>query len=513
VSRPRPLNGLDALFLHLESARTPMHMGSVAVFEGGPLTDAAGRVRIEKLRTGVEDRLDLVPNLRRRPRSALFGEAGPVWVDDGEFDLAAHMRVVRLPAPGTFDQLAALSAEILAVPLDLGRPLWEMWFVEGLAGARVGLIQKLHHALADGLGGVELATILLDAERHPRRPHPAHRSWYPEPVPDALSIGAFDASARVASVVRGARLVLRRAVHPVPTLRAGWRLADALSTLATPAVFAPRSPINAPIGQARRVAFVRVSLASLVGVERAFGVTVNDVVLSAVAGGLRRMLLERGEDARGELQALVPVGASHADHALGNRVSAMLGRLPIGVADPVARLQAVGTAMARVKAHHQDLAAAALLGELDPLPQSVLGTIAWVVHHQPLVNVVVTNVPGTPFPLYAHGARMLEVYPIVPLGGNLTVGVAALSYDGQMHIGLYADRDRCPDLQTLADGMRQSFAEMIGAAGVDEAPAGHDGHASDHPRTATNHPPRPRGAPKGPAPAGARAGHGGGARR
>ncbi|HUO49697.1 MAG TPA: wax ester/triacylglycerol synthase domain-containing protein, partial [Acidimicrobiales bacterium] len=304
LMRPRRLTGLDALFLHLESPRTPMHMGSVAVFEGGPLTDATGRIRIETLRADVEDRLDLVPNLRCRPRRAFLGESAPVWVDDGEFDLTAHMRVVALPTPGTMEQLAALSEEILAVPLDLDHPLWEMWFVEGLAGGRVGLVQKLHHAMADGLAGVELATVLLDAERHPRRPHGARRPWYPEPMPGALSVAAFDASARLASGLRVLRLGARRLADPVPTLRRAITTADALGTVLTPRLFAPRSSLNAPIGQARRIAFVRAPMEQLVAVEHAHGVTINDIVLSAVAGGLRHMLQARGEVVEGELQAL-----------------------------------------------------------------------------------------------------------------------------------------------------------------------------------------------------------------
>jgi diacylglycerol O-acyltransferase / wax synthase len=475
-----PLGALDATFLHLESQRTPMHMGSVAIFEGGPLCDTHGRVRIEKLRADVEERLDLVPKLRRRVRFAFFGEAAPVWVDDPDFDLTAHMRVVALPAPGTMDQLAALSAEILAVPLDLGAPLWEMSFVEGLAGGRVALIEKLHHALADGLAGVELATVLLDTTRHPRHPHVDARPWRPQPAPRALSLAVRDMTGRGATLVHGARMALRSLVRPRATARAAGRLADALSTLATPRLIAPRSSINVPIGQARRVAFVRVSLDHIVAVERRHDVTVNDVVLAAVAGGLRRMLMARGDDVDGgELQVLVPVGAPHdGDHGLGNRVSAMLARLPVGVEDPVDRLRAVAASVAHAKVHHQAVVGQALLAVLEPVPQPVLAAAARAVHHQTVVNLVVTNVPGPRFPLYAHGAKMLEAYPIVPLAGNLSLGVAALSYDGQMHIGLYADRDACPDLERLADGIRRSFEELV--PGTSPAP-GHRTEAATGP--------------------------------
>jgi len=491
------LRGLDALFLRLDGARTPMHMGSVAVFEGAPLTDAAGRVRIEKLRAEVEDRLDLVPNLRRRPLRAHLAGAAPVWVDDERFDLATHVRVVAVPAPGTSAELGALSEEILAVPLDFGHPLWELWFVEGLAGGRVGLIQKIHHALADGLGGVEMAMVLLDTERHPRPPHGPRPVWYPEPAPGTVSMVAREGSARLADGLRAVRVGAGWARHPGVALGQAGRMAGALATVASPRVLAPRSPLNRPIGQARRVAFVRERMDLLTAVERAFGVTVNDILLCAVAGGLRSMLSAHGADPRGELQALVPVGVPHEAGTLGNQVSAMLGRVPVGIADPVERLSSVARSMARVKGHHQSLAAGLLVDALDFVPEPLLGLTARAVHHQPFVNLVVTNVPGTPFPLYAHGARMLEVYPIVPLGGNLSLGVAALSYDGAMHIGLYGDREACGDLNLVAGGIRETFGELAEAAGVPvPAQEGTPGVAAPG-RPGRPGPARPRSAPKG----------------
>jgi diacylglycerol O-acyltransferase len=276
--------------------------------------------------------------------------------------------------------------------------------------------------------------------------------------------------------------VLSGVTRPVSTVRAGLKIVDAVATLATPRLIAPRSSINAPIGQARRVAFVRVALDHLLELERAFEVTVNDVVLAAVTGGLRRLLESRGEQLAGrELQVLVPVAVRGAAagpdaaaavtrrpaavapdaHEFGNAVSAMLARLPVGVEDPGRRLRAVAASTARAKAHHQALVGEMVLGAFEVLPQPVLAAAARVVQHQPVVNLVVTNVPGPPAPLYAHGAKMLEAYPIVPLAGNLSLGVAALSYDGQMHLGLYADRDRFPDLEVLADGIRRSIEELV----------------------------------------------------
>ena len=474
----RPLGALEATFLYLDTPRTPMHLGSVAIFEAGPLCDAHGRIQIEALRAHVEERIDLVPKLRRRVKFSVLGEAAPTWVDDTDFDVASHMHVVAVPEPGTMDQLAELSAQILAEPLASDFPLWELWFVEGLAGGRVGLIEKLHHSLADGLAGVELAAVLLDTTRRPVHRPPDAEPWRPEPVPSERALVAGDLAARRDRARRGARRVVRGLTRPMTSVRAGLKVADALATLATPRLIAPRSSINGRIGQARRVAFVRVALDHLVDVERAYEVTVNDVVLAAVTGGLRRLLLGRGEHLVGrELQVLVPVsvpsaaghepaghepaGHEPAGHELGNNVSAMLARLPVGIEDPAERLRAVGASTSRAKAHHQALAGEVILGVAGILPQPALAAVARVVQHQPVANLVVTNVPGPSVPLYAHGAKMLEAYPIVPLAGNLSIGVAALSYDGQMHIGLYADRDRCPDLEVLADGIRRSIEELV----------------------------------------------------
>jgi len=499
VVHARPLSGLDATFLHLETARTPMHMGSVAVFEGGPLRDAGGRIRIERLRADVEERLDLVPKLRQRVRRPFLGQVAPVWVDDEDFDVAAHMRVVALPKPGTTAQLARLSAEILAVPLDIDLPLWQMWFVEGLSGGRVGLVEKLHHSLADGLGGVELATLLLDPGRRPRHLASAPTPWHPEPVPGAMSLAARDLSVATARLVRAGRLAARSMLAPVRTTRSGLRLVDGLSSVLPPGLLAPRSSVNTRIGQARRVGFVRVAMEHLQAVERAHGVTINDVVLAAVTGGLRRLLVSRGEHLTGlELQVLVPVGVPHDDgHALGNDVSAMLVRLPVWCADPGERLALVAASAERAKRHGQAAAYRVLIDALDALPQPLLAGVAGVMQHQPVVNLVVTNVRGPASPLYAHGARMLEVYPIVPLAGNLSLGVAALSYDGHMHLGLYADRDACPDVGVFAQGVRRSFAELIGPLDTGRRSAAR--HEA-RPLEATAAP-RPTRTPRGPRPA------------
>jgi len=483
-----PLSPLDAMFLYLESPRTPMHAGSVAIFEGSAFKHGDGVVRIQDIRDEIGRRLDLVPKLRRRVRFPRIGQGGPIWVDDSAFDIAHHVRHIALPAPGTETELLELSAELLAVPLDRAHPLWELWFVEGLEGGRMGLVEKVHHALADGLASVELATVLLDFESHPAPSEaPASPPWRSRPEPREVTVVARDLVRRGTAPMRTGLSLLGSLGHPVRSIRRATEVTRAVGTLATPRTMAPRSSLNVAVSQGRRVAFVRQALEPLKGVEQSFGVTINDVLLAAVSGGLRAQLIGRGETIAGvTLQALVPVGLDrHGDHRLGNKVSAIIVRLPLDEADPVARLVAVSQATGRCKDRRQALVGGYITRALDPWPRSILAGGAHLVHRQRLANLVITNVPGPPIPLYSMGARMLEAFPIVPLAGNLSLSVAAFSYDGQLSIGILADRDRCPDVEVLAHGIGTSFAELVAAAG--EGTVESDPHPAATPKPSPTH--------------------------
>jgi diacylglycerol O-acyltransferase len=460
-----PLSGLDAFFLYLESPRTPLHSGSVAIFEGGPLTDRMGRLRIEAIRTAVERRLHLVPKLRRRVVFGSVGEVAPLWVDDQEFDISRHIRRLALPAPGDEQQLADLAAGLMEVPIDLEHPLWELWFVEGLEGGRIGLVQKLHHALADGIAGVELATVLLDLDPRAPFPPPPARPWRPSPVPNEVLVLGREVLRRSTAPLRAMGTGIDAARHPLRTGHSFVRVTDSLRTVAGPRIIAPRSSLNQPIGRSRRLAFVRQSMSELKLVEQRFGVTLNDILLSAVAGGVQSLYASRGESSNaGGIQVLVPVGVPHhGEHSLGNQVSAMIPRLTLAESDPVMRLGCVAKEMSSCKAHHQAIVGEALVAMLDRLPQIGVGLAAQIVHHQPFVNMVVTNVPGVSVPLYAMGARMLEAFPIVPLAGNLSAGVAALSYGDHLAVGIIGDRDRLGDIDVLANGIRSTFSDLVAA--------------------------------------------------
>lgn len=465
------LSGLESLFLHLETPRTPMHAASIAVFEGGQLVDDDGLLRIEELRAGIDERLDLLPRLRQRVHRAPLHLFPPVWEDDPHFDIAFHVNHLALPRPGDEDQLLELCAELLSWPLDLTRPPWEIWFVEGLAEGKVAVFEKFHHSLSDGIGGVQLAAVLLDVRPDVPAGTSAH-TWRPTPPRHTGEVVAHDLASRGAAVAHVLAAAGEQLRHPGAVLGELASAAEGIYSLLGSQTIAPRTSVNAPVGRHRRLAVVRQSMDALRGAGAQAGATVNDVLLTAVAAGVRRLLQHRGQSLK-ELQVMVPVGLEHeAGAELANRVSAMLVRLPLDIEDPVELLGAVAGVVGRAKTDHQSSAGRLLIAALDLAPEPVIGAAGLLVQHQPFVNLVVTNVPGSPVPLYAMGTRLLEAVPIVPIAGNLSVGVAALSYEDRLVVGITADRDRCPDVGVLAGGIEDAFAALIDAASAGVPAAG-----------------------------------------
>jgi len=456
------LTPLDASFLYMESEHTPMHMGSVGIFEGAPLRDTHGCLRIDEVRDEVSSRLHLVPKLRKIVRFPLAGEATPVWVDDPEFDITNHVHQASLPAPGEDAQLLEFCAELMSFPLDRGHPLWGIWLVDGLAGDRVAIVEMLHHAVADGLAGVELATVLLDTRpREPSR-HPPE-AWRPAPGPGAVAsatAGMVRARDYLGHMVASGWDLVR---HPSRAPQVAGRYAAAFTNLLRSPTATSRCSLNAPVGFGRRALVVRQSLDGLRQASHHFGVTLNDLLLTAVAAGVHDLLSARGEVMEGrQLHVLVPIGAPHhGDRRLGNVLSVMVVPVPISAAPALRRLRAVAAAERSSKDHEQAQAVRAVLDSLDAWPPATLAAATHVVHHQPLVNLVVTNVPGPDIPLYVLGARMLEAVPFIPLGGNLSVGVAALSYAGRLSVGILCDPVACPDADVMAKGMERCFGELV----------------------------------------------------
>jgi diacylglycerol O-acyltransferase len=455
------LSALDVSFLYLEEPTTPMHVGGLLVFEPPP-----EGFDYERLVTLIEDRIGLVPRYRQKVRWVPGHLANPVWVDDADFDVTFHVRRSALPRPGSEAQLYELVSRLMSRRLDRSRPLWEMYLVEGLKGGRTAIISKTHHAMVDGVSAVDIGQVILDVTPTPR--DVPDDLWMPAPAPGPVSLVA-DAVAdlvrrptAVADTVRMGALDLRSTVGKVAGAVGG--LAAAARIAARPA---PATPMNLPIGEQRRFGVARTDLDDYKRVRKLHGGTVNDVVLATVAGALRGWLLSRGEavTASTTMRALVPVSVrTDAQRGSGgNRVSSYLVDLPIGEPDPVVRLSQVSYAMKAHKESGQSVGADALvaLGGFAPPTLHSLGARAANSSARRLFNLVVTNVPGPQFPLYAAGAQLLELFPVVPLARGQGLSIGLTSYNGGVYYGLNADRDSLPDVDVIGSLLEESLAELV----------------------------------------------------
>jgi diacylglycerol O-acyltransferase / wax synthase len=456
------LTSLDSSFLHLERLEYPMHVGAMSILEGEPFIDQEGRFKIEEVRDLVLSRLPLMPRFRRRLMLVPYDQGRPIWVDDTRFDITYHVRLTALPRPGSWEQLVALTTRVQEQLLDRERPLWELWFVEGLEGGHIGVIQKTHHALIDGVSGVDVATLLMDATA--AYTPPEIPEWKPEPPPSSTQLLVDTLIERLtepAEIVRSVRSLLRGPRHLFERLSEMTRSA---STMVTRDAIAPRTSLNARTGRHRRLAVVRVPLSEVKEIRAGLGGTVNDVVLAGVGGGLRRLLQQRAESTDDlQLRTMCPVSVRPDDARgeLGNKVSAMFVSMPLDGRSAFERLSFISAQTRDLKERRQALSAEMILSASDFIAPTLMSLAARVVHRQPFFNLIVTNVPGPQFPLYMMGARLLEAFPIVPLTRNLTVVVGILSYDGTMHFGLWADRDHFADLEVFAGGIDDAFAELL----------------------------------------------------
>ena len=456
------LTPLDASFLSLEEPATPLHVGGVLVLE-------APRDGLESLVRHVTARLPLVPRYRQRVLTVPGHLAGPVWADDPDFDVDYHVRRSALPRPGAEAQLLDLVSRLTSRPLDRRRPLWELYLVEGLTGNRIAVVTKTHPALVDGLTAVDIGQALLDVEPNTATPHPD--DWRPRRLPGPAQL----VGQALGSYLLDPSAAVHTALGSVTDVRvAGQRLAGAVSGMAATlrsAVFpAPASPLNAPIGRQRRVAVARADLDGLRTIRKVHGVTLNDVLLTVVAGALREWLLSRGEPLLGSttVRTLVPVSVQpEEDVAPGSRVATHLVDLPVGEPNPRVRLTRISFAMRGVAQHGRSVGAGtlvALTGFASPTLHA-LGARAARGLSRRLFNLVVTNVPGPQVPLYAAGSRMLEVFPVVPLARGQGLSVGITSYDGRVWFGLNADEHIVGDVGVLASLIEEEVAELVDAAG------------------------------------------------
>jgi WS/DGAT/MGAT family acyltransferase len=457
------LTGLDASFLHLEDAAAHMHVAGVMIFEGPPPP-------YDDLLEAIERRLGLVPRYRQRLAFVPLGQGRPKWVDDPHLNLRYHVRSTALPGPGSEEQLKALAGRVFAQQLDRDKPLWEIWLVEGLEGDRFAMLSKTHHALVDGISGVDIMSVLFDTSAEPAAPTDTGERWLPRPLPSSAQLfgeALMERATIPGELARSVRSVFRGPRRVVDGLRDAAVGVGAMAWAGLNP--APTTPYNKSIGPHRRYTWVRANLADLKAIKNELGGTVNDVVLATVAGALGKHLRRRGTNTDGlELKAMVPVSvrADVERGALGNRVAAMMAPLPVWCQDPVARLDIVREELKGLKSGGQAVGAQVLTELSGFAPATVMGQASRLMARQRFFNLVVTNVPGPQLPLFLAGRRMVDPFPMVPLVKNQGLGIALLSYAGKINFGLVGDYDVMYDLDDFADDVQESLAELAAEAGV-----------------------------------------------
>jgi diacylglycerol O-acyltransferase / wax synthase len=459
------LTALDASFLYLEQQAMHMHVAGLSVLD--PSTRPDGRLRAEDIERVFVSRLHLAPRLRQKVKMVPYGLALPVWVDDASFDLDFHVRRAALPSPGGRLELAEQAQRILSRPLDRTKPLWELYVIEGLEDGHVATLMKVHHAMIDGLSGMHLTAALFDLTPEPPQ-EPPPPAWEPDPEPSSQDL-LRDATQTlfahpVQALMNGIDAVRRSPA--IAALDAGTVLSGFRSILDMGA--RPPSALDVQIGPNRRFAIADAPLQRFKDIKDALGGTVNDAVLTVVGGAMHRLLRDRKEPTRGRtLRVMVPVSvAGGRDASLGNRVAPAFIDLPVGAMGPKRRLAAVRAGTAHLKESMMAMSADAIIGLGAYAPGGMLAGAARLASRGPWFNLVVSNIPGPPRPMYLAGARLVAQYPSLPLGENSALSIACTSIGGTMAFGLTGDYDGMPDLQHLAFALEESLGEVSKAAGL-----------------------------------------------
>jgi WS/DGAT/MGAT family acyltransferase len=444
----------------MEEGGAHMHIGALAVFAGPPPS-------AEAFRAHIDARLPRLPRYRQRVQEMPLGTGRPVWVEDEHFRLDYHVRHTALPAPGGDRELLNLVDRVIGQRLDRSKPLWEMWLVEGLAADRWAIIAKTHHAMVDGVSGVDLMSVLFDLTPDVQNEPPP--AWSPRPTPGAVDLLATGALGLVRNVAELAGQGVGLALHPQEAVRTTIGKVTALADAAKPFVSgAPKTPFNEKPGPHRRVAIVATDLADYKRVKASSGgATVNDVVLAAVAGALSRFLADRGVDTADlTLRACVPVSLRPDSKrgALGNEIAIMNAPLPVGLTDPRERLLAVKQAMEDLKSSKQAEGAKVLTSLENALPPAMLARASRLGFSSRLYNLLVTNVPGPQLPIYLLGKQLEELVPLAFLAPEHQLAIGIMSYHGSVVYGLMADADAVPDLDVLAKHLRDALSELVATA-------------------------------------------------
>ena len=451
------LSALDASFLYLESERTPMHISSLAIYEGPAPTNA-------QLRDMLERRLPLVPRFRQKLASTPFGLHRPVWIDDEDFDLDAHLAHVALFEPRE-EALLQLSGRILSQPLCKTRPLWEMWMISGLPRGRFAILSKTHHCLWDGIAGIDLHSVLLD-DSPDGRPTEDIVPFKPRANPSGLGMLARAARDRLNESIDVTNGLINAVRDPVGAYRQARSLVrDVSSFTGSLLKQAPNSSLNTTIGARRRYALGRASLTDVKGLKPRFGASVNDVVLAAVAGGLREWQLHRDVTPH-DMRVMVPVSVRGENTDLGNRVAMVVVQLPVADKTPAMRLERVHRTMTNAKESGHVAAGETITRLSSFMPPMGVAALTRAQAVMRPFNLLVTNIPGPQMPLYLLGRKLVELFPQAPLATDQGLSIAALSYDNKIGFGLLADHDILPDVEVIAAGIESSLDDLLIAGGA-----------------------------------------------
>jgi diacylglycerol O-acyltransferase len=483
TQRKDRLTPVDASFLLQEHESSHMHVGGLMIFEGPP----PGYVEfIEHL----ESRMHLVPRYRQKLAEPRFEMGRPFWVDDPRFNIEYHVRHTALPKPGSLDQLRLLTGRVFSQRLDRSKPMWELYLVQGLEDNRFALISKTHHAMIDGIAGVDIASVLFDVTPVPRDVPPPDEPWTPSPEPSQSELIAEGVKSIARTPFRLAGRAVTALQHPGPAVRQARESVEALGEVAWAGMNpAPDTPLNVPIGPHRRLLWVDAGLKDFKEIKDALGGTVNDVVLTVVTGAMRRFLRSRGVRTEGlALRALVPVSIRAEDERgqPGNRIAAMRGPLPVYCDEPVECLRIVSEQMRDLKESKQALGAEVIAGLQDFAPPTLLAQASRLNFSTRLFNLIVTNVPGPQFPLYLQGRELEKLVPVAFLPENHAIAIAIMSYNGQFEFGLLGDYDAMPDMDFVQSAIEETVAELLAAAReVSPPPASNGGRRGQRGARAT----------------------------
>ena len=463
------LSGMDATFLYLESPSWLMHVSLVGIYD---VSTMEGGYSFEKMRQHIADRVNVVPPFHRRLVEVPFQFHHPVWIEDPDFNLDYHVRRVVCPAPGGRRELGEMAAQIASVPLDRNRPLWEAWIIEGLKNDRVGFVVKVHHSAIDGASGAEIMTHLFDIEPSP--PRVEHDPIEPEHVPNDLELLTYAALSKLQRTQDVFGLLGRTVGSIVALLR---NIRDPLIRHGAVPLTAPRTPFNKSIGPNRTVAFARVPLDETKAVCKALGIKVNDAILGLCSGTLRNYLANHGGIPDEPLISVVPVSVRTEDESgtNGNKVSALFASLATDIEDPAERLEVIRSSTEGAKEDHNAIGARTLTDWAEwaaprtfGLAARLYSSMALADSHRPIHNLVVSNVPGPPFPLYFAGAELVAAYPMGPVMDGAGLNITVLSYRNHIDIGFMADKDLVPDVWDLAEAVRPAFEELKALAGKND---------------------------------------------